>query len=114
MDSLGCYRELWEEKKTASFLTRLDQDFVKVEPPSTDSVPSTTAASIDSPTPVSPASVTGSFASPDSSASPASSSLYTCLSLSCNDLSSVQDNHTSLSCLCGDAAFLFLSLFSSA
>ncbi|KAM4045427.1 tigger transposable element-derived protein 1-like [Anomaloglossus baeobatrachus] len=61
MDSLRCYKEILEEKKMVSFQTNLQQYFKKVERPATDPatdpvpVPSTSAAPLDSPAPVSPA-----------------------------------------------------------
>lgn len=47
MDSLRCYKEILEEKKMASFQTKLQQYFKKVERPATDPVPvsSTSATS---------------------------------------------------------------------
>ncbi|XP_014386190.1 PREDICTED: zinc finger protein 530-like [Myotis brandtii] len=53
MDSLQCYKEIWEDKKKASFQTSLEHYFKKVERPATDPVPSTSYASPDSPDPVS-------------------------------------------------------------
>ncbi|XP_054569450.1 tigger transposable element-derived protein 1-like [Eptesicus fuscus] len=74
MDSLRCYKEIWEDKKKVSFQTSLERYFKKVERPATDSVPSASYASPDSPDPGSPAPSAGS-ASPDSPdlGSPASS-----------------------------------------
>lgn len=66
MDCLRCYREIWEEKKT-SIQTSLEHFFEKVERPATDPIPSTSAASPDSPAPPSPATSAGSPASPASS-----------------------------------------------
>ncbi|XP_070256816.1 tigger transposable element-derived protein 1-like [Myotis yumanensis] len=65
MDSLQCYKEIWEDKKKASFQTSLEHYFKKVERPATDPVPSASYASPDSPDPVSPAP----FAGPASTAS---------------------------------------------
>jgi len=63
MDSLRCYREIWEEKRKLSFQPSLGQYFKKVERPASDPVPSTSAA----PEP-SAASSAPSAASPEPSA----------------------------------------------
>ncbi|KAK1327371.1 hypothetical protein QTO34_014991 [Cnephaeus nilssonii] len=64
MDSLRCYKEIWEDTKKVSFQTSLEHYYKKVERPTTDPVPSTSCASPDSPDPGSPAP--GGTASPDS------------------------------------------------
>ncbi|KAK7013612.1 Phospholipid-transporting ATPase IA [Halocaridina rubra] len=60
MDCLQYNREIWVEKKVASFQTHLECFFKKIEPSATNPVPSTLAA----PTPVSPAPAAGSPACP--------------------------------------------------
>ncbi|KAK1327403.1 hypothetical protein QTO34_014194 [Cnephaeus nilssonii] len=55
MDSLRCYKEIWENKKKVSFQSSLEHYYKKVERPATDAVHSTSYASLDSPDPGSPA-----------------------------------------------------------
>ncbi|XP_054569430.1 tigger transposable element-derived protein 1-like [Eptesicus fuscus] len=66
MDSLRCYKEIWEDRMKVSLQTILEHYFKKVERPATDHVPSASYASPDSPDPASPAP-SASSASPDSS-----------------------------------------------
>ena len=71
MDTLRCYKEIWEEKRKLSFQTSLSQYFKKVErpAPSSDPVPSTSAPSAASPAPSAASPAAPPVPSPASSSS---------------------------------------------